>query len=97
MHDSSRRILEHLPVQFISSLFGDNGGAILTALFALGVVLVLIVLGVWLLKVVFKMSGSVSRGRNRRLSVIDTLQIDHKPNELLQVQMPEQLCDSEMI
>ncbi len=70
-------------MQFITSLFGDNGGSILTAAFALGAVLVLIVIGVWLLKMVFKMSGSVARGRNRRLSVVDTLQVDPKRQLLI--------------
>jgi len=63
-------------VQFLTSLFGGSGNTVLTAFFALGIVLVLIVLAVWLLKLVFNASGNVSRGRNRRLSVVDTLSLD---------------------
>ncbi|UYO00665.1 MAG: flagellar biosynthetic protein FliO [Devosia sp.] len=65
-------------MQFLTSLFGGSGNALLTMLFALGAVIVLIVLGVWLLKVVFNASGSVARGRNRRLAVVDTLAVDQK-------------------
>lgn len=70
-------------MQFITSLFGGSGNSVLTALFALGVVLVLIVLGVWLLKFVFNASGNVARGRNRRLAVIDSLPIDQKRQLLI--------------
>jgi len=63
-------------VQFLTSLFGGSGSTLLTAFFALGIVLVLIVLAVWLLKLVFNASGNVSRGRNRRLMVVDTLSLD---------------------
>lgn len=65
-------------MQFITSLFGGSGNTILTVLFALGAVLVLIVLGVWLLKLVFNVSGNAVRGRNRRLAVVDTLALDQK-------------------
>ncbi|KKB09533.1 flagellar biosynthetic protein FliO [Devosia chinhatensis] len=65
-------------MQFISSLFGGSGNTVLTMLFALGAVIVLIVLAVWLLKVLSKVSGNSVRGRNRRLAVIDTLVIDQK-------------------
>lgn len=65
-------------MQFITSLFGGSGNTVLTAVFALGIVLVLILLAVWLLKVLFNASGRVARGRNRRLSVIDTLSLDPK-------------------
>lgn len=65
-------------MQFITGLFGGSGNTILTMIFALGVVLVLIVLAVWLLKLVSNVSGNAARGRNRRLSVVDTLAIDQK-------------------
>jgi hypothetical protein len=70
-------------VQFISSLFGGEGSSLFTALFALGVVIVLIVLAVWLLKVVFNASGNIARGRNRRLSVVDSLALDPKRQLLI--------------
>jgi len=50
---------------------------------ALIIVLVLIVLGVWALKLVFKASGSITRGRQRRLAVIDTLMLDTKRSLIL--------------
>lgn len=65
-------------MQFITSLFGGSGNTVLNVLFALGVVLVLIVLGVWLLKMISNASGNAVRGRNRRLAVVDTLALDQK-------------------
>jgi flagellar protein FliO/FliZ len=66
-------------VQFITSLFGGDGGnTYLTALFALGAVIVLIVLGVWLLKLIFKVTTNGPRGRNRRLAIVDSLVVDQK-------------------
>ena len=64
-------------MQFLTSLFGADN-TLITALLALGIVLVLIVLGVWLLKLVFSASSNIGRGRNRRLSVVDTLALDPK-------------------
>lgn len=65
-------------MQFITGLFGDSGTTILTMLFALAAVIALILLVVWLLKVVFKVSGNGVRGRNRRLALVDTLVLDQK-------------------
>lgn len=65
-------------MQFITGLFGDSGATILTMLFALAAVIALILLVVWLLKVVFKVSSTGGRGRNRRLAVVDTLVLDQK-------------------
>ncbi|MHA6297768.1 FliO/MopB family protein [Devosia sp. CAU 1758] len=65
-------------MQFITGLFGGSGNTILTMIFALGIVVVLIILAVWLLKLLSKFSGNAVRGRNRRLSVVDTLSIDPK-------------------
>jgi len=65
-------------MQFLTGLFGGTEGAILNAILALGVVLVLIILALWLLKVVFRASNNVGRGKNRRLSVVDSLAIDPK-------------------
>lgn len=70
-------------MQFITSLFGGSGNTYLTALFALGAVIVLIVLGVWLLKLVFNVSGNAVRGRNRRLAIVDTLVVDQKRQLLI--------------
>ncbi|MEO5806869.1 flagellar biosynthetic protein FliO [Devosia sp.] len=65
-------------MQFITSLFGGSGNSILTSVFALGVVIVLIVLALWVFKMLFKASNNIGRGRNRRLAVVDTLVIDPK-------------------
>jgi flagellar protein FliO/FliZ len=70
-------------MQFITSLFGGSENSWLTALFALGIVVVLIVLGVWLLKLLFNATSNVSRGRNRRLSVVEALAIDQKRQLLI--------------
>lgn len=70
-------------MQFITSLFGGSGNSILTVVFALGIVLVLIVLAVWLLKLLFNASGNVTRGRNRRLSIVDSLAVDQKRQLLI--------------
>jgi len=68
---------------FLTSLFGGEGTSLWGAAFALIFVLILIVAGVWLLKLLFNASGSVARGRNRRLAVIDTLSLDGKRNLVL--------------
>ena len=70
-------------MQFLTSLFGGTENTALTAILALGIVLVLIVLGVWSLKVFFKASGNIGRGRNRRLSVIDSVAIDPRRQLLI--------------
>ncbi|WP_338719748.1 flagellar biosynthetic protein FliO [Devosia sp. XK-2] len=70
-------------MQFITGLFGGSGNAVLTMVLALGIVLVLIVLGVWLLKLISNVSGNAVRGRNRRLAVVDTLALDQKRQLLI--------------
>jgi flagellar protein FliO/FliZ len=74
--DTSPQELES--VQFITSLFGGSGNVYLTAVFALGAVIVLILLGVWLLKLLSNVSNNGVRGRNRRLAVVDSLVLDQK-------------------
>jgi flagellar protein FliO/FliZ len=70
-------------MQFLTSLLGESGGTIVTSVLALGIVLVLIVLGLWALKFVTRTGVSVGRGRNRRLSVIDHMQVDSKRQLLI--------------
>jgi flagellar protein FliO/FliZ len=70
-------------MQFLTSLLGGAENTALTAILALGIVLVLIVLGVWALKVFFKASTNIGRGRNRRLSVMDSVAIDPKRQLLI--------------
>lgn len=66
---------------FITSLF--NGNSVLTAIFALGAVIVAIVLVLWLLKLVSGAAGNAGRGRNRRLAVMDSLALDPKRQLLI--------------
>ena len=63
-------------------LLGE-GNSFLTAIFALGVVIVAILLVLWLLKLLFNASGNVARGRNRRLAVVDSLALDPKRQLLI--------------
>lgn len=70
-------------MQFLTSLLGESGGTIVTSVLALGIVLVLIVLGLWALKLLTRSTATVGRGRNRRLSVIDHMQIDAKRQLLI--------------
>jgi hypothetical protein len=70
-------------MSFITSLFGGEGNSFLTAIFALGVVIVAILLVLWLLKLVFNASSNVARGRNRRLAVVDSLALDPKRQLLI--------------
>lgn len=65
-------------MQFLTSLFGGSENTFVTAALALGIVLVLIVLGVWALKVFFRASNNLARGRNRRLNVVDSVMVDAK-------------------
>jgi flagellar protein FliO/FliZ len=63
-------------MQFLTALFGGAENTILTAAFALGIVLVMILLGLWVLKFFFNASANMSRGRTKRLTVVDSVQID---------------------
>ena len=62
-------------MQFLTSLFGGSGNEIVTTVLALGIVIVLIVFGLWALKVLFRLTNGMGR-RNRRLTVIDSVPID---------------------
>jgi flagellar protein FliO/FliZ len=64
-------------MQFLTSLFGGSENSFVTAALALGIVLVLIVLGVWVLKVSFRASNQLIR-RNKRLTIIDSINVDAK-------------------
>jgi flagellar protein FliO/FliZ len=70
-------------VQFLTSLFGGSGNMWLTAVFALGAVILLILIVTWLLKLLTGATGRAGRGRNRRLSLIDSLSIDPKRQLLI--------------
>lgn len=70
-------------MSFITSLFGGSGSTILNAAFALGAVIVAILLVLWLLKLLQGATGRVGRGRNARLAVVDTLALDPKRQLLI--------------
>lgn len=70
-------------MQLMTSLLGESAGAIVTSVLALGIVLVLIVLGLWVLKLFTRSTSTVGRGRNRRLSVIDHMQVDARRQLLI--------------
>ncbi len=63
-------------MQFLTALFGGSENTILNAVFALGIVLLLILFGLWVMKFFLTASVNVSRGRNRRLTVVESVQID---------------------
>lgn len=64
-------------MQFMAALFGaDSTG--LNAAFALGIVLVLIVLAAWVLKLFTRAGASVAGGRRKRIAVIDSAVVDAK-------------------
>jgi flagellar protein FliO/FliZ len=65
-------------MQFIAALFGGTDNTALNAAFALGLVLVLVVLGLWVLKFATSASANLGRPGKRRLSVIDSTVVDSK-------------------
>jgi hypothetical protein len=70
-------------MQFLTGLFDGQGNTIVTAFFALVFVLALIVFGMWVLKVVFRTTSGISRGRSRRLTVVERLPVDGRRQLLL--------------
>jgi len=64
-------------MQFMTALFGGTESTLLNAAFALGIVLVLIVLGLWGLKVLSNATGRLNSSR-KRLVVVDKAQVDGK-------------------
>lgn len=70
-------------MQFLTSLFGGSENTVLTAVLALAIVLVLILLGLWALKVLFNASSNLGRGRSRRLNVVDSVAIDARRRLLI--------------
>lgn len=65
-------------MQFMTSLFGGSTGTFLNAAFALGIVLVLIVLGLWALKLITRAGDRLGRGTDKRLVVVDSANVDGK-------------------
>jgi flagellar biogenesis protein FliO len=64
-------------MQFLSSLLGGSGDTIVTSALALGVVIVLIVLGLWVLKFFMK-TGVAMRPQGRRVQIVEQVQVDAK-------------------
>jgi flagellar protein FliO/FliZ len=70
-------------MQFMTSLFGGSAGTLLNAAFSLGIVLVLIVLGVWGLKLLTRAGENMARNKQRRLVVVDSANVDGKRKVLI--------------
>jgi flagellar protein FliO/FliZ len=70
-------------MQFITGLIGESGTTLLTSVLALVAVLALAVLGLWLLKLTMKGTSTLGRSRNRRLGVVEQLQIDARRQVLI--------------
>ena len=64
-------------MQFMTALFGGTENTLLNSAFALGIVLVLIVLGLWGLKVLTSATGKMA-GSRKRLLIVDKAQVDGK-------------------
>jgi flagellar protein FliO/FliZ len=63
-------------MQFITMVLGGPGNSVLTTILALGFVVVLIVLGLWVLKAGMRTTARLGGMRGRRLSIVEQLQID---------------------
>lgn len=70
-------------MQFLTTLLGGGDSPVLTAVIALGLVLVLIVLGLWVLKLFFRASNRLVQGRGRRMMVLETIQLDARRQLIL--------------
>lgn len=70
-------------MQFLTSVFGGSDNTVLTSVFALAIVLVLILLGLWILKVLFNASANLGRPRSRRVNVVDSVAIDGRRRLLI--------------
>ena len=71
-------------MQFLTSLFGGSENTYVVALLALGIVVVLIVLGAWALKFIGGLSGGAAKGAPRkRLTVVDRLALDNRRQILI--------------
>jgi flagellar protein FliO/FliZ len=70
-------------MQFMTALFGESAGAFLNAAFALGIVLVLIVLGTWVLKLASQRGGDFRRTPSRRLKIVESAVVDGRRRVLI--------------
>src|SRR3954462_11545187 len=65
-------------MQFMTALFGGSAATLLNSFFALGIVLVGIVLGLWGLKLLTKATARLGRDKQKRLVVVDKAMVDAK-------------------
>jgi flagellar protein FliO/FliZ len=65
-------------MQFMTALFGGSANTLLNSAFALGIVLIGIVLGLWGLKNLSKMTARLGQSRDKRLVVVDKAMVDAK-------------------
>jgi len=70
-------------MQFLTSLLTGTGNGPVTYVLALAFVIILIVLGLWLLKVTMKTTGAMVRPRSRRLQVVEQVPVDGRRQLLL--------------
>lgn len=70
-------------MQFLSSLMTGGGNGPVTYVLALGFVLLLIILGLWLLKAMMNTTGAMVRPRSRRLQVVEQVPVDARRQLLL--------------
>lgn len=63
-------------MQFLAALFGGQENTLLNAAFALGAVLVLVLLCLWVVKLVLGLRTGLPTRRARRLAVVETVQLD---------------------
>lgn len=68
---------------FLTSLFGGGENSLITVVLALVIVVTLIVFAVWALKMIMDASGKVTRGRQKRLHVVEVAPVDQKRQLIL--------------
>jgi len=61
-------------MQFMTSLLGESAGAVVTSVLALGIVLVLVVLGLWLVQLPSRSAHAGGGGPQRRLHVLHNVE-----------------------
>jgi hypothetical protein len=64
-------------MQFMTSLFGGSENTVLHSAFALGIVLAMIVIGLWLLKLLTRGTAGLGRAK-KRVMIVDTATVDSK-------------------
>ena len=65
-------------MDFLVDLFSGTGGTAMMGILALGIVIVLIVLVVWLFKMLNRFTQKIGRINNKRVNIVDITHIDPK-------------------